>query len=289
MNRTESHIVPEIPVALRIQEYGVGVFSAAPTKSALKKAIKKNYVRVNGEIAQTGTWIRGGETITIALPEHPAPDTRLVLPLEVLFEDEYLAAIHKPPGIAVSGNRFKTIAQALSQNMEPSSHTDATRPQPVHRLDYPTTGILLAGKTRSSIRLLNKMFAEKAVKKIYYAVTIGKMTGRGTIGSNIEEKHSRSDFEVVSSVTSERFGTLNLVRLMPQTGRRHQLRKHLFSIDHPILGDRDYWQKGLILKGKGLYLHAYSLEFEHPFTGRPIFLKDELPSKFRKIFPDTSF
>tara|TARA_B100000949_G_scaffold224587_1_gene228097 strand:+ start:816 stop:1481 length:666 start_codon:yes stop_codon:yes gene_type:complete len=220
----------------------------------------------------------------LTIPKDTTPKKQLIFPLKVLFEDEHLAAIHKPAGIEVSGNKFKTIANALSQNLKPSSRTDATTPQPVHRLDYATTGIVLVGKTHSSIRALNKMFEGKTIAKTYFAVAIGKMEPSGTITSNIDDKPSHSNYKVVESVPSERFGVLNLVKLHPKTGRRHQLRKHLYSLGNPILGDKDYAVESLILKGKGLYLHAYALEFEHPFTNKIISITDELPEKFGKIF-----
>ncbi|MDF0707042.1 RluA family pseudouridine synthase [Flagellimonas okinawensis] len=284
MIHNETHIVPANITPKRLQEYGVGVFNAVPTKSALKKALKKKYISVNGIIATTATIISGCEHIILTIPEDPTPKKQLIFPLKVLFEDEYLAAIHKPAGIEVSGNKFKTIANALPQNLEPSKLSDVAIPQPVHRLDYATTGILLVGKTHNSIRALNKLFEDKLVSKTYYAVTIGNMEPRGTITSEIDGKPSRSDYKVMQSVPSERFGTLNLVELSPKTGRRHQLRKHLFLLGHPILGDKDYAMEGLFLKGKGLYLHAYSLEFTHPFTNEIIHLTDELPEKFGKIF-----
>ncbi|WP_313781247.1 RluA family pseudouridine synthase [Flagellimonas marinaquae] len=218
------------------------------------------------------------------MPQKILPVKPLELSLRVLYEDEYVAAVHKPAGIEVSGNKFRTLANALSQNLEASILLDATIPQPVHRLDYATTGIVLVGKTASSIRALNKLFEEKKIVKTYYAITIGNMKPNGRIETAIDGKPSQSDYEVMKSVLSERFGSLNLVRLHPKTGRRHQLRKHLFSIGNPILGDRDYPLDGLILKGKGLYLHAYSLEFEHPFTKQIIRISDELPKKFKKIF-----
>ncbi len=184
----------------------------------------------------------------------------------------------------MSGNSFKTIANALVRSIKKSTLPDATKPQPVHRLDFPTTGILLVGKTQSSIRALNKLFEDKAIKKTYYAVTIGNMKPKGHITFNIDDKPSQTYYKVCQSVVSKRFETLNLVRLEPQTGRRHQLRKHLSQIEHPILGDKDYGVKPLILNGKGLYLHAYALLFTHPFTKDVMFLKDELPKRFLKIF-----
>ena len=270
----------------RLQEYGVGIFNNIPTKSALKKALKKQLITVDKTVATTATFIKGGETIELAYQETKTPKKQLIFPLEVLFEDEYLAVIHKPAGILVSGNSFKTITNALPQNLKKSTLTDATIPQPVHRLDYPTTGILLVGKTNSSIRILNKLFEDKEIHKTYYAITIGKMETKGKVISSVDSKKSKSKYKVLNSVPSERFGSLNLIKLSPKTGRRHQLRIHLASIGNPILGDKEYGKEGLILNGKGLYLHAYSLKFIHPFTKEKLYLKDGLPERFKKIFEE---
>lgn len=267
-----------------MQEYGVGIFITAYTKSALKKALKKKLITVNDVVATTATLIKGGERICLTVPEEVVPSKTLVFPLKVLFEDDHLAVIHKPAGILVSGNGFKTIAHALAQNIRYSSLPDATKPQPVHRLDYATTGILLVGKTSSSIRALAKLFEDKQVKKSYYAITIGEMNLFGKITSTIDDKASVSEYKVLKSVTSKRFGKLNLLKLDTKTGRRHQLRKHLSSINNPILGDKEYGIEGLILNGKGMYLHAYSLKFTHPFTNELVYLKDEFPQRFMKLF-----
>ena len=269
---------------MRLQEYGVGIFNAAFTKSALKKVLRKKCITVNDVIATSATLIHGGERIGLTIPKEVSPNKKLILPLKVLFEDDHLAVIHKPAGILVSGNTFKTIANALPHNIQPSILSDATKPQPVHRLDYATTGVLLVGKTSSGIRALNRMFEDNKVDKTYYAVTIGNMNDQGKITSEIEGKKSQSNYKVLEAVSSTRFGKLNLVQLKPKTGRRHQLRKHLYSIDNPILGDKEYGIDNLILNGKGLYLHAYSLRFIHPFTSHQVYIKDGLPQRFKKIF-----
>lgn len=251
----------------------------------MKKAIKNQYITVNDQVAATATWIKGGETICLSVADELHSQKRLILPLKVLFEDEHLAVIHKPAGMLVSGNQFKTITRALAQNLAGSTLHDAQSPQPVHRLDYATTGALLAGKTSSAIRALNQSFADKEVEKTYHAVTIGEMAEQGVIRSAIDDKPSESHFKMIDSVASKRFGQLNLVELSPKTGRRHQLRKHMAGMGNPILGDALYGEKGLILKGKGLFLHAYSLAFTHPFTAEKLIIEDELPIRFKKIFP----
>ena len=286
LNLVERHKVPKQENQIRIQEYLVGVFDSCNTKSAIKKAIKKNLIKVNNKNVTTAKYICGGETITLFQTEEKTNSKKLKLPLEVLFEDDYLAIINKPAGILVSGNKFKTVANALPQNLKKSTQKDAVKPQPTHRLDYPTTGLLLVGKTSSSIIALNKLFENKEIQKEYIAITIGEMKSSGTIDFTIDEKESVSEYKVLKTVTSERFGFLNLVQLIPKTGRRHQLRKHLSAIGNPILGDKQYGIEHLILNGKGLYLHAYKLEFEHPFTKEKICIELENPKKFGKIFPE---
>jgi 23S rRNA pseudouridine1911/1915/1917 synthase len=197
-----------------------------------------------------------------------------------------LAIVYKPSGILVSGNKFVTITNGLSKNLIKSTQYDAVKPQPVHRLDYPTSGVLLVGKTRSSINTLSKIFKNKEIKKTYFAITIGKMDAKGILNFNIDTKNATTEYEVLKSEPSKRFEYLNLVKLNPKTGRKHQLRKHLHAISNPILGDKDYFLKDSILNGKGMYLHAYSLDFRHPITKEKIIVCKELPKKFKKIFPD---
>lgn len=283
INQREVSIVPKLEMRQRIQEYGVGIFELAPTKSALKKALKNGYIMVNDRLANSATYITGGETILLSIPDEAGPQS-YKLELELVHEDDHLAAINKPAGILVSGNRHKTVTNALDQNLAPSSAPDATTPRSVHRLDFATTGILLVGKTQSAIRALNQMFEEKKIEKNYYAIAIGEMESKGSITSLIDGKESRSDFEVDKTVDSPRFGKLNLVRVRPRTGRRRQIRRHFSSIGNPILGDAEYGKRDLILKGKGLYLHAHSLRFDHPIDQVELYLKAAVPERFRKIF-----
>ena len=280
--------MPQQEAPIRLQEYGVGIFQMALTKSAFKKVLKKKYVTVNDARGTTATFIYGGEQIILSIPKEKESDKRLIFPLKVLFEDDHLAVIHKPAGILVSGNSFKTIANALDQNLVPSQLFDATKPQPVHRLDYATTGILLVGKTKSSIRSLCQLFEDRAIQKSYFAVSIGEMPSEGEMNTEVDDKTARSTYIVKDSVPSERFGTLNLVQLTPYTGRRHQLRQHLAHRGNPILGDQQYGEEPLILNGKGLYLHAHSLAFVHPFTQEKLYVIDKLPERFTKIFPSKS-
>ena len=280
----ETHNAPAQVQSIRLQEYGVGVFKTIHSKSALKKIIKKKLIYVNGNLASTATIITGGEVITLHQSYNAPNQRKFVLPLEVLFEDEYLALINKPAGILVNGNTFKTIGNALAQNLKKSRQEDATHPKPVHRLDFATTGLLLVGKTSATVSALSSLFEDKKITKTYYAITIGVMTTKNNISTPIDGKKALSAYELIKTVASKRFGCLNLVKLFPKTGRRHQLRKHMAAIGNPILGDCDYGIEDMILKGKGLYLHAFSLQFIHPVTKKKVYFEKEQPMKFKKIF-----
>ena len=289
MQLIETHIVEKLEKPIRFQEYSVGIFNTIPTKSGIKKAVKKGLIFIEGSLATTSKYISGGEKIELFESENSSTFERLKLDIEVLFEDETLAVVYKPAGILVSGNKFVTIANGLAQNLKKSTLADAVKPQPIHRLDYPTSGLLLIGKTSTAITALGKLFKEKEIQKTYFAVTIGKMNSEGTIKLPIDKKESKTDFKVLHTVISERFEFLNLVKLSPKTGRKHQLRKHLFSLGSPILGDKEYFLEGKVLNGKGLYLHAATLDFVHPFTKKTISISKELPKKFNKIFKELSF
>lgn len=284
MQIKEIHTVPKLENSIRFQEYAVGIFKTLPTKSGVKKAIKKKLISINGDIATTALFILGEEKVILFESEDSSNFKRLQLTLDVIFEDDYLAIINKPAGILVSGNKFKTISNALDQNLIKSRQLDAVKAKPIHRLDYPTTGLLLIGKTNASIIALNKLFEYKQIKKTYFAVTIGQMEVSGIINTLIDNKNSETHYEVMKTVVSKRFEYLNLVKLSPKTGRRHQLRKHMLSLGNPILGDKEYCNEKLILNGKGMYLHAGILEFIHPFTKQQIKIKKDFSNKFKKIF-----
>ena len=187
----------------------------------------------------------------------------------------------------VSGNKRYTLENTLSKNLTESNEIDALqRAEPIHRLDHPTSGALLIGKTSSAVIELNKYFEEKKIDKTYFEVTMGKQKKSGTISDEIKGKSAETKFKVVETVPSEKYEFLNLVELKPSTGRRHQLRIHMAGLGNPILGDNQYGIEGKILKGKGLYLHSSKLEFDHPITKEKVSVEIPLPNKFLKIFPD---
>ena len=282
----ESKKLPILDHKVRLSDIPAGIFEKVSSRKAFKNAIKKGIVHLNGKQAYTADFVSGGELIEIF--EDGIHKTKPIIDfkIEVLFEDEYLAVVNKPAGILVSGNKKWTLENALSSNLTKSNEEDALEyPEPIHRLDYPTTGVLLIGKTKKMVILLNQCFEERHVQKIYHAVTIGEMEQVGVCESEIENKVCKSTFQVISSIESPKYGFLNLVQLSPHTGRRHQLRIHMAEKGNPIFGDLKYGKEGLISKGSGLFLHASSLRFIHPINHKELFIEKSLPKKFRRLFP----
>jgi 23S rRNA pseudouridine1911/1915/1917 synthase len=285
LNILETYIVPPLKKPIRLSDLRAGTFSLIVSRKAFTKLIKANLVHVNNNLSTTATPLLGGEIITVFRDQTPSNKPSVKIALDVIYEDEYLAIINKPPGVEVSGNKRYTIANALDKALKRSNQEDALlRPEPIHRLDYPTSGCLLIGKTSTSVMKLNRAFQEKKIDKVYYAITIGKQKASGTIKIPLEGKSCITHFEVIDTVASIKYEALNLVKLIPETGRKHQLRKHLAAIQNPIMGDNQYGTDGNKGMGNGLYLHAYSITFIHPATALTISEHIKLPKKFTRIF-----
>jgi len=279
----ETHTVPELDTPQRLSDYAVGVFLKLSTKKGIKKAISKGLIKVDERRGTTGKFIKGGEVITLHEGKNNKPT--IDLPLEIIFEDDFLAVVNKPAGMIVSGNQKRTLENALPSNLEKSKQADKLqRALPVHRLDHSTSGLILIAKTRAAQTKLSQMFGDRKIKKTYNAITIGKSEEQGEIDSSIKDKKALTHFRKIQSIESEKYGHLNLMELNPHTGRRHQLRIHMFENGTPILGDKRYFVKGKISQGSGLYLCSTGLSFTHPITENPINLNLELPKKFVKIF-----
>ena len=286
MKVIQQHIVPIVEKPIRLQEYAVDLFSEIPTKSAVKKAIKKKLILVNGKPTTTAHFVKENDLIEL-LEIQKSKQKVYRLAIEVLYEDDYLAVINKPAGISVSGNKFATIANALIPHIQPSSQADAVQAFPVHRLDYPTSGCLIIAKTAKAKRELHTMFEEHKIDKTYRAVSVGKMKKtKGEIESDVDDKKASTTYNVLKSLNSEKFEALNLVELYPQTGRKHQLRQHLLFLGNPIMGDQKYYIETKKHQGYGLYLHAFAVAFIHPYTKENIRIKSKMPVKFTRLFPD---
>lgn len=278
-----THIVPAEVSGIRLSDYLIGIFPTIPTRKGIKKAIKKGMVLMDGEVANTGRWVKTGQKIQL-IDVEVAPAKMYQFPLKVIYEDESIAVIHKPAGIVVSGNQHRTIQNALAYNLKVSVAADAFKvAQPVHRLDHATSGLLLIAKTRQARVFLGQQFEDKQIQKHYQAVVVGKIADKGQIALPIAGKASKTHFACIQTVRSLRDDYLSLVNLYPLTGRTHQLRIHLSAIGHAIVGDKLYGVEGKTLKGKGLFLCAVGLSFKHPKTEDILTFQIVAPKKFRAL------
>jgi 23S rRNA pseudouridine1911/1915/1917 synthase len=257
----ETHTVPEGIQGVRLSDYAGGIFTSIPSRKGMKKAIKRAAVQVDGEVATTGTFIETGQEIQL-LDVTTTVHKPLELKLRIHFEDDYLAVIEKPHGLVVSGNRHYTL---------------------VHRLDQATHGLLIVAKSYKTMIALGKAFENTKIKKRYQAITCGEKLTQGIIQTPVADKEALTEYEVIDGVSSELFNHLSLVDLMPSTGRKHQLRVHLSSIGSPVLGDEIYCPENLLLKGKGMFLSAVQLGFEHPETGQIMDVEIEPSAKFKGV------
>ncbi|VGO16864.1 Ribosomal large subunit pseudouridine synthase D [Pontiella desulfatans] len=276
----ETHLVPQGVQAMRLSDYARTAFQAIPSRKGIAKAIKRGEIHIDGAPGQSGDWIQAGQTLELVDLQQRIPKTYR-MPLEVVCEDDHLAVINKPPGIEVSGNKFKTIENALAANLAPSPRADALPwPRPVHRLDYSTSGLLLVAKTAGAQCFLGHCFEQRRIHKCYCAVVMGPLPSPGRIAEPINGLPAESRYEPLETVSSLQSGHLTRVNLFPETGRTHQLRIHMASIGHPIVGDQKYGEAGNILKGKGLFLAAVELRFPHPATQQEMKIAMEIPHKF---------
>lgn len=279
----KSHIVPEGVEEIRLYDYAQQIFPTIPSRKGIKKAIAREEIVVDGEKTSTGLWIKPGQKIDL-LESNVNPPKAYNLKLEVLYEDEHFAVINKPAGIFVSGNQYRTIQNALIDNVKLSNEEDSLRwPKPVHRLDNPTSGLLIVAKTATALMKLGQQFENKEIKKKYCAIVIGKIPGTGTIDFEVDALKSSTDYKLNRFVPSLRNEYLSLVELFPKTGRTHQIRIHLSQLGFPIFGDKLYGNEGNVFKGKGLFLSAVELQFNHPITDIPLTIKTELPKKFKAL------
>ena len=288
MNKSQTIILENLDETIRLSDLKPGYFPDILSKNAWKKAIKAKRVNMNGTIAYGSDYIKNEDTLEL-LPDLTTISKPLIdLQFDVLYEDEDLAVINKPSGILVSGNKRKTIVNALAGKLKKSLKIDAlSRPEPVHRLDYLTSGPLLIAKTAEAVMKLNKLFENRKVEKTYLAVCVGTLPIEGHIETDIETKSAHTSFRTLACFESPAYGIITLCKVFLHSGRRHQIRIHFSSIAHPILGDADYGSQNHLVKGRGHYLHATTLRFSHPTQNKLIEITAEVPKKFVKLFPDT--
>ena len=275
------------------------------TRSHIKSLIEQRCVWVEGEWKKAGYLVRAQERIALcASPGAPTTAVPQEIPLEILYEDAFLAAINKPAGMVVHpapGQWDRTVVNALLFRWGQQESGGSLRPGIVHRLDKDTSGVLLVARDQHTLESLSQQFKERCVHKGYIAVTLGRFSlpsgeinlpiGRHPVDRkkmSVQMKHGRPAVSRYT-VIAESHGT-SLVRLFPETGRTHQLRVHLAAIGHPIVGDSVYGSRRGVSGGASIMsefprqaLHAESIRFCHPVSRTIVSLNAPYPADLTQL------
>ena len=289
---TESHAGKRLDLFIQHHE-------AYSSRNRIQALIRDGLALVNGKPEKPGYKVKPSDSVTLELPERPVREVLPEnIPLHVVFEDDHMVVLNKPPGLVVHpapGNYTGTLVNALlfHYGSLPSSGRGASdeegsereRAGIVHRLDKDTSGVMVVARTEQALKALAKQFKDRAVRKQYLALVDGVIKkGSGTIetaiGRHVKERkkisvHTASPREAVTLFTvKERFRNATLVEVEIKTGRTHQIRVHMAHAGFPVLGDRVY---GGARAGKlgditipRQMLHAESLSLFHPVTGTPL-------------------
>ena len=264
---------------------------AGVPRADVQRAIERGAVRVDGVARAKSFRLSGGERIEAELaddqPPEPEPGG-----VPVRLADDHLMVIAKPAGLVThptASRRTGTLVnRLLGMGIPLSAVGGEERPGIVHRLDAGTSGLMIVAKTDEAHRVLGRMLAAREISRTYLALVRGS-PGHDVfaVEAPLTRRRARVTVETetgVEAVTDfevrERFSGSALLVARPRTGRTHQIRVHLSSVGHPIVGDRAYGGAGELARTLGLtrpFLHAWRLAFDHPITGERIELEEPLP------------
>jgi 23S rRNA pseudouridine955/2504/2580 synthase len=287
----------------------------ALTQGMIQKLCRTGQIRVDGKRVEAATRLLPGQVVRVPplpegpppAPEKPAPDeaTRKALEAMVVYRDEQVIVINKPPGLATQGG--PGISRHVDGMLDGFREAGGERPRLVHRLDMDTSGLLLLARTPGSAAKLAASFRGRDVHKIYWAVVAGRpspMQGRieaplvrfgGLRGGERVAVAEAGEEDAARAITDYRTldhagKKLAWLELSPLTGRTHQLRVHCTALGAPILGDRTYGGERSHVEGFAdrLHLHARVLTLPHP-AGGTLTVEANLPDHIRVTFRDLGF
>ncbi|MBR4440115.1 MAG: RluA family pseudouridine synthase [Bacteroidales bacterium] len=293
---------------------------AGISRNKIQEAAKAGYICANGNVVKQNYRVHPHDVITINLPGEPV-DFKVEpedIPLDIVYEDDALIVVNKPAGMVVHpahGNYTGTLVNALAFHLGENSNFSKNdiRPGLVHRIDKNTSGLLVIAKTEAAKADLAKQFFHHTVNRRYQALVWGDFdqdygTYEGNIGRNPRDRKSMCVFPVDSNIGKpavthfkvlERFGYVTLIECKLETGRTHQIRVHMKHNSHPLFND-DVYGGNKILRGTTFTkykkfvdncfalipsqaLHAKTLEFVHPVTGKVMSFDSPLPSGFAEL------
>jgi 23S rRNA pseudouridine1911/1915/1917 synthase len=304
-DRTEVVTIERTLLSERLDTFLRGKFPAV-SRGAIQRLIEQGDIRVNGRIVKPTHAPRAGDQVQVHWPEARAAEAQPeAMPLEVLFEDEVLLVLNKPPGLVVhpaAGHEEHTLVNALLHHCagQLSGIGGVARPGIVHRLDKDTSGCLVVAKNDEAHLALSNQFATRTVEKIYQAILCGELPReQGEIRAAIarhpsHRKHmavtddggreARTGYRVL-----ERLRAATLVEAMLHTGRTHQIRVHFQHLGFPVVGDPTYGNRQnqrleelVGYQAPRLMLHSAQLAFIHPRAGKRVAFKAPRPKDFQE-------
>ncbi|MDB2019860.1 RluA family pseudouridine synthase [[Clostridium] symbiosum] len=295
----QEYIVPEKSSGLRIDKFLTEICPDY-TRSFLQKLLKSELVEVNGKPVKSSYKTAAGDTVNFKVPEAvEAEITAQEMPLDILYEDEDVILINKPKGMVVhpaAGHYEGTLVNGLMHHCREqlSGINGVMRPGIVHRIDMDTTGVLIVCKNDLAHNSIAEQLKVHSITRKYYAVVFGSLKDdEGTIHApigrhpNDRKKMSINSKNGKDAVTHykvlERFHGYTLVECRLETGRTHQIRVHMASIGHPLLGDQVYGPAKQPFRLQGQTLHAGVLGFLHPRTGEYMEFSAPLPKYFEEL------
>lgn len=279
------------------------------SRTLFQKLIKEGRATINGKPAKPGRKVLSGDKVVVEVPRLLLPELiPTEIPLEVLYEDEDMLAVNKPPGMVVhpaGGHWDDTLVNALLAyfKLAPESK-DIFRPSITHRIDKDTSGVVLVGKTQRATANLTRQFRDRTIDKTYHAIVEGEIAD-GVIERPID-RHRKDRFRMGAAKAGEGKEAMSIVKVLkafrgftyiavkPVTGRTHQIRVHVATVGHPCVGDPLYAGK-ILRRGdldgsddetpvmKRQALHAHTIRFAHPKDGRPMEISAPLPADMRAL------
>lgn len=265
----------------------------------IQKLIEDNQILVNDKPQKASYKVQAGDEIIINIPEVKETDLKSQdIPLDVIYEDDDILVVNKPKGMVVHpavGNPDGTLVNAVMAHCKGklSGIGGEFRPGIVHRLDKDTSGLIIVAKNDKAHINLSEQIQNREVKKVYLALVRGVIPeNEATINMPIarstkDRKKMAVDKKGKVAITHlkvlERFEKYTYLEVAIETGRTHQIRVHMAEIGHPVVGDYTYSNGKNEFNIQGQMLHAKSLEFKHPITGKQMHLEAPLPEYFTEI------
>ena len=270
------------------------------SRAYIQKLLDDGNITVGKRSAKSNYKLKSGDEIEITIPE---PEELEILPenipLDIVYEDNDILIVNKPKGMVVHpapGHSSGTLVNAIMYHCKDSLSTinGVLRPGIVHRIDMDTTGLLVVCKNDIAHRIMSDKFKIHDITRVYTAICYNHFADmEGTVDKPIaRHKVDRKKMSIDPSgrravthykVIEELSNNFSLIECRLETGRTHQIRVHMASINHPLLGDEVYGPKNKPFKTEGQVLHAGVLGFEHPITGEYMEFKAQLPEYFGKI------